>query len=61
MRYADLGNVRLLAETLEREGILAPERRTTTGRKIGGRPFTRGQLYLMLACRTYITAPAMFL
>ncbi|SCW76164.1 Site-specific DNA recombinase [Sphingobium faniae] len=53
-RYADLGNVRLLAETLERDGMLAPERQTATGRKMGGRPFTRGQLYLMLACRTYL-------
>ena len=53
-RYADVGNVRLLAETLEREGMLAPERQTATGRTMGGRPFTRGQLYLMLACRTYL-------
>ena len=53
-RYADVGNVRLLAETLKREGKLAPERQTATGRKMGGRPFTRGQLYLMLACRTYL-------
>lgn len=53
-RYLELGNVRLLAEALKREGGLAPERRTATGKRIGGRPFTRGQLYLMLGCRTYL-------
>ena len=53
-RYLEIGNVRLLAEALKREGVLAPERRTATGKRIGGRAFTRGQLYLMLGCRTYL-------
>lgn len=52
-RYLDIGNVRLLAEALKKDGILAPERSTATGKKMGGRPLTRGQLYLMLGCRTY--------
>ncbi|MCK0530679.1 recombinase family protein [Sphingobium agri] len=53
-RYLVIGNVRLLAESLKREGVLAPARSTATGKHIGGRPFTRGQLYLMLGCRTYL-------
>lgn len=53
-RYLDLGNVRLLAQALAREGIGAPLRTTTSGRMIGGRPFSRGQLYLMLKCRTFL-------
>ena len=52
-RYLEIGNVRLLAEALREEGVLAPIRTTVTGRSMGGRSFTRGQLYLMLACRTY--------
>ena len=52
-RYLAIGNVRLLAEALREEGVLAPIRTTATGKSMGGRPFTRGQLYLMLACRTY--------
>ena len=53
-RYLAIGNVRLLAEALREEGVLAPIRTTATGKSMGGRPFTRGQLYLMLACRTYL-------
>jgi site-specific DNA recombinase len=53
-RYLQTGNVRLLADALKGEGVLAPERRTATGKRIGGRAFTRGQLYLMLGCRTYL-------
>ena len=53
-RYLEIGNVRLLAEALREKGMLAPIRTTATGKSMGGRPFTRGQLYLMLACRTYI-------
>jgi site-specific DNA recombinase len=53
-RYLQLGTVRLLAEALERERLFAPPRTTGTGRPIGGRPLSRGQLYLMLKCRTYI-------
>jgi site-specific DNA recombinase len=53
-RYLALGNVRLLAEQLLADGILSPPRSTATGKSIGGGPFTRGQLYLMLKCRTYL-------
>ena len=53
-RYLEIGNVRLLAEALREGGVLAPPRTTATGKCMGGRPFTRGQLYLMLACRTYV-------
>jgi site-specific DNA recombinase len=52
-RYLELGNVRVLAEELVRTGRLSPERRTGSGKTIGGRAFTRGQLYLMLKCITY--------
>ncbi|BBD98832.1 recombinase family protein [Sphingobium amiense] len=51
--YLETGNVRCLAQRLERDGLLAPMRTTGTGRRIGGRPLSRGQLYLMLKCRTY--------
>jgi site-specific DNA recombinase len=53
-RYLALGNVRFLAEQLVTDGILSPPRSTATGKTIGGGPFTRGQLYLMLKCRTYL-------
>ncbi|ALR19774.1 recombinase family protein [Sphingobium baderi] len=53
-RYLDLGNVRLVACELTREGIIAPERIATTGRAIGGRPFTRGQIYKLLSNPIYI-------
>jgi len=53
-RYLALGNVRLLAEQLVADGLMSPERSTSTGKTIGGGPFTRGQLYLMLKCRTYL-------
>lgn len=53
-RYLDLGNVRLVTGELTREGIIAPERIATTGRKTGGRPFTRGQIYKLLSNPIYI-------
>ena len=53
-RYLDIGNVRLLADALVSDGLLSPERSTATGKTIGGGPFSRGQLYLMLKCRTYL-------
>ena len=54
-RYLDLGNVRLVAGELTREGIIAPERTATTGRMTGGRPFTRGQIYRLLSNPIYIS------
>ncbi|HUD91656.1 recombinase family protein, partial [Sphingobium sp.] len=53
-RYLAIGNVRMLATRIEAEGILSPQRTTTTGRTIGGGAFSRGQRYLMLKCRTYL-------
>jgi len=53
-RYADLGNVRLLAAELEQQGIRSPARNATTGRAFGDRPFSRGQLYKILSNPTYI-------
>ena len=41
-RYLDLGNVRRLAEALERERLLSPVRVTGSGRTLGGVPFSRG-------------------
>ena len=53
-RYLACGTVRNLAEQLDRDGLHAPVRTTATGRTIGARPLSRGQLYLMLKCRTYL-------
>jgi DNA invertase Pin-like site-specific DNA recombinase len=53
-RYAELGNVRLLAEQLEDAGIGSPVRNAATGRAFGGRPFSRGHLYRILSNPTYI-------
>ncbi|MBW6525157.1 recombinase family protein [Sphingomonas sp. RHCKR47] len=52
-RYLALGNVRALAEELARERRYAPLRTLTSGKQVGGRAFSRGQLYLMLRCVTY--------
>lgn len=52
-RYLELKNVRLLEQDLIASGITSPPRSTATGKPIGGRPFSRGQLYLMLKCVTY--------
>jgi site-specific DNA recombinase len=53
-RYLALGNVRALEQELKAQGRHAPARATATGRHIGGVPFSRGQLYLMLKCRTFL-------
>ncbi|WP_235523513.1 recombinase family protein, partial [Sphingobium sp. Leaf26] len=53
-RYHAIGNVRLLGHQLKADGVLSPVRTTATGKTIGGGAFTRGQLYLMLKCRTYL-------
>jgi site-specific DNA recombinase len=47
-RYLALGNVRLLADQLSKEGIRSPTRVTGRGKPIGGCRLTRGQLYYML-------------
>jgi site-specific DNA recombinase len=53
-RYAELGNVRLLAAELEGTGIRSPARNAGTGRAFGNRPFSRGQLYKILSNPSYI-------
>ncbi len=52
-RYAELGSVTLLQEELDRLGIRSKRREGAGGRLAGGRPFTRGILYLILQNRLY--------
>jgi DNA invertase Pin-like site-specific DNA recombinase len=52
-RYAELGTVRLLKNELEARGIKSQSRTSTSGRLWGGKPFSRGALYLMLQNRIY--------
>ena len=52
-RYAELGSVRLLKEELEAQGSKSKSWTSATGREIGGKPFSRGALYLMLRNRSY--------
>src|SRR6201997_2932178 len=53
-RYAELGSVRLLKDELEARNIQSKSRTSGAGRVIGGKPFSRGALYLMLRNRTYL-------
>jgi site-specific DNA recombinase len=53
-RYAELANVRLLAEELDQKGVRSPARSAISGRAFGDRPFSRGQLYKILSNPTYI-------
>jgi DNA invertase Pin-like site-specific DNA recombinase len=52
-RYAELGSVRLLKEELEAQGSKSKSWTSASGRAIGGKPFSRGALYLMLQNRLY--------
>jgi site-specific DNA recombinase len=52
-RYAALGSVRLLKEELEARGIKSKTWTSASGHLIGGKPFSRGALYLMLQNRLY--------
>ena len=52
-RYAELGSVRLLKEELEAHGINSKSWKRAAGRVIGGKPFSRGALYLILRNRIY--------
>ncbi|OWK27706.1 recombinase family protein [Sphingomonas mucosissima] len=47
-RYLALGSVRQLESELKHSGTVAPKRVTGSGKPMGGVPFTRGMLYLML-------------
>jgi len=52
-RYAELGSVRLLKAELEAQGRTSKSWTSAAGRVIGGKPFSRGALYLILRNRTY--------
>ena len=52
-RYAELGSVRLLKAELEDRGRKSKSWTSGAGRLIGGKPFSRGALYLMLRNRSY--------
>jgi DNA invertase Pin-like site-specific DNA recombinase len=51
--YAELGSVRLLKAELDTQGRKSKSWTSAAGRVIGGTPFSRGALYLMLRNRTY--------
>ena len=53
-RYVELGSVHRLMEALNTDGIVSKIRVSQAGRRWGGKPFTRGGLYLMLQNRHYI-------
>ena len=53
-RYRQLGNVRLVAESLKADGLNSPRRKTTTGKAYGGGAFHRGQIYDILRNPIYI-------
>jgi hypothetical protein len=52
--YLDLGNVRLLQDRLEVDGVVKPTRTTKAGHSYGGGPFSRGELYAILDNPIYI-------
>ncbi len=53
-RYLELDSVRELQQNLTAKRIFTPVRHTANGRKFGGIPFSRGQLYPMLNNRIYL-------
>ena len=53
-RYRKLGNVRLVADQLINAGITSPVRTLSTGKRYGGAPFSRGQLYAILRNPIYV-------
>jgi len=52
-RYAALGSVRLLKEELEARGIQSKSWMPASGRRTGGKPFSRGALYHVLQNHLY--------
>ena len=52
-RYTELGSVRLLKKELEVRRIGSRSWASAAGRVIGGKPFSRGALYLILQNRIY--------
>src|SRR5260370_652660 len=53
--YLEYGSVAKVEAELQRQGITRPETMTmTTDRSYGGRPFTRGEIYKLLANPVYV-------
>ena len=52
-RYAERDSVRLLKDELEARAIKSKSWTSASGRLVGGKPFSRGALYLMLQNRLY--------
>jgi DNA invertase Pin-like site-specific DNA recombinase len=52
-RYAELGSVSLLKAELDARGVVSKRREGAQGKLSGGKPFSRGNLYLMLQNRLY--------
>ncbi|MCB2079967.1 MAG: recombinase family protein, partial [Novosphingobium sp.] len=52
-RFLALGNVRLVAQALEGDGILTPRRTTASGHAFGGKRFSRGQVRAILTNPVY--------
>jgi site-specific DNA recombinase len=52
--YLELRSVRLLKHDLDRRGAVSKIRVSKTGTRSGGRPFSRGALYELLANPIYI-------
>jgi len=53
-RYSELGSVRLLKEEFEALGVITRAWTSASGRRIGGKPFSRDALYLILQNRIYL-------
>jgi hypothetical protein len=53
-RYLELGSVRLLKLDLDRRGVVSKIRVSKKGARSGGRPFSRGALYELLANPIYV-------
>ncbi len=52
-RYAELGSVHALKAELDADGVVGKHRIDRFGRPGGGKPFTRGALYLLVQNRLY--------
>jgi site-specific DNA recombinase len=52
--YRELGTVRRLKKGADRRGIVTKQRQQRNGKKTGGKPFTRGNLYRLLRNPLYI-------
>ena len=53
-RYVELGSVASLKAALAARGIVSKTRISGTGKRFGGKPFSRGALYRLLTNRVYL-------